>query len=106
MTTFHCWFEGYRNNENPIEVEADAHDEAAEKFASDDFWLNDSDNRKAYMAPGEKGKTVWVQARGDDTARAFAVSGEASVEFWVDEVCIPPLPEGQRFLVAKEASCS
>jgi hypothetical protein len=65
MTIYTCWFEGYRNNENSITVEADSHDEAAEKFCQDDFWLNDQDNRKSYMAPGGKGKTVWVQETGD-----------------------------------------
>lgn len=86
MTTYTCWFEGYRNNENPITVEADSHDEAAEFFCRDDFWLNDNDNRKSYFQPGGKGKTVFVQAQGDDQAKAFHVTGEASVEFWVDEV--------------------
>lgn len=86
MTTYTCWFEGYRSNESPITIEADTHDEAAEKFCQDDFWLNDNDNRKSYFQPGGKGKTVFVQAQGDDQAKAFHVTGEASVEFWVDEV--------------------
>lgn len=84
MTKYECWFEGYRTNESPITIEADAHDEAAEKFVTDDFWLNDEANRKAYMTTG--GKTVFVQQRGDDQPKAFCVTGEASVEFWVDEI--------------------
>lgn len=86
MTEYHCWFDGYRNNENPVSIQADSHDEAAENFCTADFWLHDEANRKSYFQPGGKGKTVFVQAQGDDQPKMFCVTGEASVEFWVDEI--------------------
>ena len=86
MTIYNCWFEGYRTNENSISIEADSHDEAAEKLCHDDFWLNDNDNLKAYFQPVGKGKTIFVQEHGDDKPKMFCVTGESSVEFWVDEI--------------------
>ena len=83
MTTYTCWFEGYRNNENPNEVEADEPSEAAEKFSDAAFWDMDGKERTDWL---QQARTVWVQGRGDDTAKAFSMSCDASVDWGADEI--------------------
>lgn len=83
MTTYSCWFEGYRKNEESVDIEADEHSEAAEKYSDAAFWDMEARERSAWL---QKARTVWVQGRGDDRPQAFSMSCHVSIDWWADEL--------------------